>query len=461
MKEKILETLSELRAYAVEKGYDIELVYHEEDSYLMRFANSAISLNTNEHIIRLDITANEDRKRASYNLITDLSHMDEMKHGIDIAAEMVKHAQPLSYSPTIPVYTETFIDESGFDASLAQISNEERLAYFNKVAGSLETEDLRLSGIFSNGANTYAITNTRSQHSLYMKTSDAQVSTVLAHTKLKWEVTAEQSAQNKTELDPLALNRELALLVHHYENDEAIQLPLGTYDIVMGSAALADFLTYFKYIAFDGGLMKRGFSFMREENIGQKVFSDKFTLVDDTDDLRTFPLKRDFNGMVRKPYTIYEKGVFKGFVWSQDDADEFGAKATGHSVPHYSLSMHGGDQDVATLEDLLKMPRDNDILYFPFLHYAGIVNPPKGIITGSSRFGALLLKKDGTVQVPYNYRLTISMFDLFGDKVQWMSKQTTAYNLSSSYGSRNPMATVVPNFMRINGLEISHSNSSY
>ena len=30
--------------------------YHEEDSYLMRFANSAISLNTNEHLIRLEIT---------------------------------------------------------------------------------------------------------------------------------------------------------------------------------------------------------------------------------------------------------------------------------------------------------------------------------------------------------------------------------------------------------------------
>ena len=40
--------------------------YHEEDSYLMRFANSAISLNTNEHLIRLEITAYDGRKRASY-----------------------------------------------------------------------------------------------------------------------------------------------------------------------------------------------------------------------------------------------------------------------------------------------------------------------------------------------------------------------------------------------------------
>ncbi len=30
-----------------------------------------------------------------------------------------------------------------------------------------------------------------------------------------------------------------------------------------------------------------------------------------------------------------------------------------------------------------------------------------------------------------------------------------------SYGARNPTAVVVPNFVRVNDLEISHSNDSY
>ena len=106
MKEKILQTLHELRKYALAKGYDVTLDYHEEDSSLMRFANSAISLNTNEHLIRLSVTAYEGRKRASYDLITDLGKLAEMKKGIDTAAEMVKHAQPLDYQPTVPVFTK-------------------------------------------------------------------------------------------------------------------------------------------------------------------------------------------------------------------------------------------------------------------------------------------------------------------------------------------------------------------
>ena len=79
MKEQIIQTLNELRAYAQSKGVEAIIEYHEEDSSLMRFANSAISLNTNEHLIRLEITAYDGKKRAGYELITDLSKIDEMK----------------------------------------------------------------------------------------------------------------------------------------------------------------------------------------------------------------------------------------------------------------------------------------------------------------------------------------------------------------------------------------------
>ena len=86
MKEKILQTLTSLRVYALSKKVEAVFLYHEEDSYLMRFANSAISLNTNEHLIRLEITVFEDRRRASYEMITDLNKLDEMKQALDVAA---------------------------------------------------------------------------------------------------------------------------------------------------------------------------------------------------------------------------------------------------------------------------------------------------------------------------------------------------------------------------------------
>jgi predicted Zn-dependent protease len=466
VKDRILQTLRDLRAYAVQtytqaKGVEVILEYHEENSFLMRFANSAISLNTNEHLIRLEITAQAGKKRAGYELITDLSKLDEMKQGIDIAAEMVQHAQPLTYQPTVPAYAESFADESGCDAGLAQISNEEKLAYFNQAVAGLETDEIKLSGIFSNGVNTLAQITTRSEHTQYFKTSDAQVTAVLAHTGLKWEVTAEQSAQKKTDLKPELVQRDLAFLLEHYQHDSPQQLPLGKYDIVFGSAAITNLIRFMNWIGFNGGMMKRGYSFVNEEQVGKKVFSEAFTLTDDPTRLETYPFQRDFTGIPRKPFTIFEKGVFQGFTWYQDDADEFGAQPTGHTVAHKSLVLSPGSQPVHSLEELVGFPREKDILYIPFLHYTNIVNPSKAIFTGSSRFGALLLKKDGSVVIPYNVRLTQSLLDIFGDRVAWFSQQPVVYNTSVSYGSRNPAAMIVPAFIRVNEVEISHSNASY
>lgn len=160
------------------------------------------------------------------------------------------------------------------------------------------------------------------------------------------------------------------------------------------------------------------------------------------------------------PFTIFEKGVFKAVTWNQNNADEFGAQPTGHSVSHISMVMNGGNIDISTLKDLVEMSRENDILYIPFLHYTNIVNPSRGLITGSSRFGALLLKKDGAVVVPYNVRITLSLLEIFGDKVAWLSKKTVVTNQSHSYGARNPTAVIVPVFLCTNDLEISYSNTA-
>jgi predicted Zn-dependent protease len=467
MKDRILQTLDDLRRYALAKGVEASLGYHEEDSSLMRFANSAISLNTNEHLIRLEITAYAGRKRAGYELITDLGKVDEMKQGIDLAAEMVQHAQPLNYEPTLPAYASSFSDESACNDRLAQMSNEDKLAYFNKAVAGLETDEIKLSGIFSSGVNILAQATTRSEHSQYFKTADAQVTAVLAHGGLKWEVNAEQSAQKMADLQPYRMKHDLAFLVEHYQHDTPQQLPLGKYDIVFGPAAIATLLNFTNRIGFNGGSMKRGFSFLKEDQVGKQVFSAAFTLTDDPNRLETYPFRRDFTGIPRKQFPIFEKGVFQGFTWTQDDADEFGAQPTGHTVAHKSLVLSPGNggtehsSPVASLEALVGMPREGDTLYIPFLHYSNIVNPSKGIFTGSSRFGALLLKADGTVAVPYNVRLTQSLLDIFGERVAWFSQQSVVYNTSMSYAGRNPAAVIVPSFICVKDVEISHSNASY
>jgi len=62
MSNQVIDLLQKLRQSAINRGLQALISYHEEDSYLMRFANSAISLNTNEHLISLDFIAFDGRK---------------------------------------------------------------------------------------------------------------------------------------------------------------------------------------------------------------------------------------------------------------------------------------------------------------------------------------------------------------------------------------------------------------
>jgi PmbA protein len=461
MSARILQTLKDLRTYALTKPCEVALFYHEEESALMRFANSAVSLNTTEHLIRLEITAYDGRRRASYEMITDLNQIDEMKHGIDRVVEMVAHVQPLAYEPTLPTFAESYADARAYDAALAEMSGADKLATFNAAVADLETAELKLSGIFSSGINTIAQINTRSEHTQLFQTTDAQVTAVLAHATHKWEVQAEQSAQQRADLDSQALHEELAFLTAQFTQCPTVQLPLGSYDIVFGPAATADLISFMSYIGFNGGLMRRGYSFLREDQVGEQVLSEQFTLVDDPSRLETYPYARDFTGIPRDRFPIFKAGVFQGFIWAQDDADEFGAEPTGHTVGHMSLALQPGTADVGSLAALAAMPRERDLLYIPFLHYMNIVNPTQALVTGSSRFGALLLKQDGSIAIPYNVRLTQSLKDVFGDRLAWLSEQTVAHNTSSSYGARNPRAIVVPRAVCVRDLAISHANASF
>lgn len=461
MSKQVIDLLQKLRQSALNKGLQALISYHEEDSYLMRFANSAISLNTNEHLISLDFIAFDGRKKVSYSMIADPSDFESMEKSLDILVEMLPHAQALSYDPTFPVYEKDVLDERSFDPALAALTNEERLAYFNTLGEGLENDDVKLSGIFSNGTTTIGQISTANEHTQYFRSTDAQVTAVLSSESLKWEVNAEQSAQKKSDLDAEGLHADLALLVKHYHEDEAVQLPVGKYTVVLGPAATAELSNIMAFYGMTGGALMQGYSFLKEEDQGKLLFSEKIHLVDDPSEVEIYAQKADRFGLERKPFPLISEGRFQAFMWDQDSADEFKKTPTGHDVSHTSLVMGGGEKPVATLKDLLEMPREEDILYVPYIHYMNVVNPTQGMVTGSSRFGALYLKKDGSVQVPYNVRLTQKFSDFFGERVQWLSKEQVAYNVSSSYGRRDPTALKVPRFICVKEIEISHSNPSY
>jgi len=52
-------------------------------------------------------------------MIADPTDFETMEQGLDTLAEMLPHAQALSYDPTFPVYEKDVVDERPFDPALA------------------------------------------------------------------------------------------------------------------------------------------------------------------------------------------------------------------------------------------------------------------------------------------------------------------------------------------------------
>lgn len=458
--EKKIELIKELISYSRSISLKSLVTIQEEENHLMRFANSGISLNTSERLLNISIMGYDGKKKAMTGLVTDANELEKVKRAMDELKKTLEVSQELSYTPTIPAYDKDYINEDSYDERLRNISNEEKLEFFNIASKGLETDDIKLSGSFLSGFSRSYIMSTESDHININSESDAQLLVVLSSEKYKWEVNSETSAQNVSELDPYRMHEELKFLVDVYTKNEGVEVPPGDYDIIMGRAATAEILNHMSF-QIQGGMVKRGYGFIKEDFVGEKVFSEKFTLRENPNNIGTFPQKTDIFGVTRGITNIFENGVFKGFLWDQESADEFSVKSTGHTVTRLSLELMGKDKDITSIKELAKLPKDKDILYIPYIHYMNIVNPSEGLLTGSSRFGALLLKKDGSILPIFNVRMTRSYKDFFGENLEWLSKETEPYNITTTYGSRNPMAIVVPKFIKVNNITISQSNKSY
>jgi predicted Zn-dependent protease len=461
MLNQMKKTLLALREYTLEQGLQARLSLHREDSHLTRLANGSISLNTTESVTSLSVTAYGDRRTATATLVCGLSDLGMMRQAVDRAAAMLPHASQLSFQPSFPHIQADSVCEAGYDAALAQLGSAGILDYINAATRELEDEDLTLGGSFSVGGTAWCTLSTATPHSVGWRLSDAQITLVLASAKDKWEVNAEQSAQALDDLDPSAMHRRLAFLKEQYLTREAARLPLGPMRVVFGAAATAEYLSYLSYLGLYGSAMKQGNSIHREEDIGKQALSDKITVTEGPDCPGAFALPTDDFGRSRSTTAWYDKGVLRGFIWDQGAADEYAQTPTGHDLAHDSFALHPGDMSINGLEELAAAPRDTDILYVPYLHYTGVVSPSEGLITGTSRFGALLLKKDGAIQVPYNVRFTERLEDVFGGKLLWLSSESTVYNTSNTYGSRNPTALRVPRLMCCDRINVEISNKSY
>jgi predicted Zn-dependent protease len=188
------------------------------------------------------------------------------------------------------------------------------------------------------------------------------------------------------------------------------RLDPGKYTVILEPAAVASLLE-----PLQGSLSAReadeGRSFFSRpgggNRTGEKLFSDKVTIVSDPASPLSPAQPFDADGLPLRPTTWIDKGVVKELVWSRAWARKQGREPIG--APSSFIVLGGS----STVEEMVKST-DKGILVTRFF-YVRSVDPRTMMLTGLTRDGTFWIEKGEIAYPVNNFRFNESPVTLFAN----------------------------------------------
>jgi PmbA protein len=418
---------------------EAEAVAHSERSGLARFAGSEVHQPTliENAVVTLRVVRGTRTGVASTNRI-DSNGLAELAQRAAAAAESAPEDE--SFPGLAPAAEPPAVDS--YDEATAALGPDDqaRLAAAAIEAGG----DMPVYGFFTSAESELAVASTTGL-SVEQRMTDATALVVGAAEGCSGY--AEQTAWRASDIDPAAVARTAAEKAARTKDAGAVEP--GTYRAVLEPYAFADLLDYFSHDSLGalGLLEERSYLSGR---IGERVADEKITIVDDPLDAKGLPKAFDFEGTPKQPVLLIEEGVARGVVWDRTTAarSSNGASTTGHAGPvdsrdwgplPYSLSVAPGE--AASVDELAELVGDG--IYMTRLHYLGVVDPRRGVVTGMTRDGTFRIR-DGKIAEPLvNLRFTVSVPDLLAE-VYGLTREASLVNSQNFYGERYPYGVLAP-----------------
>ena len=299
-------------------------------------------------------------------------------------------------------------------------------------------------GYFTSGVTTVALASTTGV-AADQRMTDA--TTLVLAGGNGWSGYADATSWRVADLDPGAVGRVAAEIGARTRG--AREVEPGTYRALLGPNAVAELLAYFAFDSLTGLGLIEGRSHLAGR-LGEKLFDEKLTVVDDALDPAGLPKRFDFEGSPKRRVTLVEAGVARGVVWDRTTAARAGdgQETTGHAgPPEYRtwgplpLSVAVEPGDVSSPEALAELVGDG--VSVTRLHYLSVVDPREGIVTGMTRDGTFRIRDGRPAEPLVNVRFTTSVPRLLADLLG-ITRERKRVNQSDFYGDRYPIAFVCP-----------------
>ena len=213
---------------------------------------------------------------------------------------------------------------------------------------------------------------------------------------------------NLSDVFAIALDKVLA-------NQDPIELEPGAYTVILEPLAVSNLFSSLLFSGFSGRSLLHKMSFLTDR-LGEQVFSEKLTAIDDWSNPLSPGVAFDAEGSLRQKLTLLDKGIPLDVAYDLATAKKAGVNGTGHTVSFYgrngaipiNIVIANGEKPLSQI-----IAETDKALLVTRFHYMNPVNMRQAILTGITRDGFFLIENGKISKAVRNMRFTESMLKAF------------------------------------------------
>jgi predicted Zn-dependent protease len=408
--DKVMSMASDAKAAGVEVTFD------GGERSGTRYANSSITANLVQYDRQVGVTVRAGQK--SGNASTRELDDESLKAMVDEAMDAAQKARDNPNLPPLVKGPQNYVPVDAVQQATADFSPGERAAWVKQSVDICEKKGVLGAGYIPKAYQTNCLANSEGLFAYYQYAEAGFILTCRMPSGSGSGWSGITGAKDLAQIDVKQLTEVAADKALKSQKPRAIEP--GRYTTILEPRPAARLLsTMMGAFNAGGGFGGGGFNFGGlgrpfvgadgKPKIGQKLFSDAFTLKSDIGNpiLRQTPILAD--GQAAQPVTWVEKGVLKNIYYDPGTARRDKVAPT-PATPNMSLALEGGSQ---TLDEMIKSTRRG--LIVTFFWYIRPVDPVTLLQTGMTRDGLFLIENGEIAGPVQNFRWNMSPLVAFAN----------------------------------------------
>lgn len=428
MKNYIKKFSEELFA-TLKSGEQLGLFLHSEDSTFLRFSQSKVRQNTSVHQHEVTLQFNKDHRslKMRFNLTVELEHdLQTAQHLLDDARtqllQMDQHPQFIAL--TNNGQSETFKKverptDSEIPGLIYETYKDTDLAGF-WCSGPLRQASINSEGQFHFFESDYFFLD----YSLYNGPKAA-----------KGYYSAEKFSLTEFQAQAQATKNKLNLL-----NRPMQTIPRGKHDVYLEPMAMAEILGTMSYGSLSQGSFNKGYAPLKKLKDKELKLSPLFSMTENFD-LGLSPLFNSIGELSPHKINLIENGELKSLLTSSATAKEYNIETNFADVSEAPRSL---EVRAGTLESSDILSKLGQGLYLSNLHYINYSDVQTARMTGMTRFACFYVEKGEIVGPIQDLRFDESIYNIFGENLVELTKDSSIYVSTSTYLKRELGAFKTP-----------------